>query len=390
MAHPRRKFLESLLAIGAAQGLTSSPAAAATLCELLDQNLSQNPDPDFDPESHKFWSGFTKNIGTPVIFPKQRGRQTGSPFASDDHRPVFLHFGEEGFRNAVELGKDGLVPEGDVRVSLNTSVLKIAEQDQETFDHVQNAQVRVDVHQATPILPVLEAMGWTMVSGMLSVRSGSASRQKSASGQGSGAKASGSKPARSRAGSGSIQNVTVESGSDWQKMQNIILPGGSGRWTVNIVAQRKDSFLHNFLKRVIEETGQLATMISLPGVAMSALHSFDLFYSWFHEKPVHVMKGAPLQVFATQDAILKTGVPGAAEGIMLQRGTYVLAPANQVSNPDIFKGLIINQGRIVPPKTNPNQIDEAALDTLKGVTYMTFNVTVSPVRIIGDAPRKQA
>jgi hypothetical protein len=100
------------------------------------------------------------------------------------------------------------------------------------------------------------------------------------------------------------------------------------------------------------------------------------------------MKGSPLRVFATQDALLKTGVPGSAEGIMLKRGTYVLAPANQVSNPDIFKGLTINQGRIVPPKTNPSQLDEAALDTLKGVTYMTFNISVNPVRILGDAGKK--
>jgi len=383
MSYSRRRFLDSLLAIGAAQGLIISPASAAVLGELLDQSLSKHP--DFDAESQKFWSSFTTAIGTPVVFPKQRGSR-GSPFASNDHRPVFLHFGEEGFRNAVELGTDGLVPEGDVRVSLNTSVLKIAEQDQDMFDHVQNAQVRVDVHQAKPILDVLEAMGWTMVSGMLPMRSESKGKQKSPSGQGSGAKAPGGKPSAARGGS--IQNVIVESNSDWQKMQNIILPGGEGRWTVNIVAQKKDSFLHTLLKRILQETGQLSTMISLPGIAMSALHSFDLFYSWFHEKPVHVMKGSPLRVFATQDSVQRTGPAGSAEGIILKRGTYVLAPASQVSDPAVFEGLTINQGRIVPPKTSQNRLDDAALDTLKGVTYMTFNVTLSPVRIIGDAVRK--
>ena len=386
----RRDLLKNLFAIGAFQGLIASPAASLAVTPLLDETSAQVDNPDFDREAYDFWSGFLGNVATPVITARGQSRGRKAPSGSGDVQPVFLHYGPKGFKNAAELDATDLISEGDVSVSLNTSAIKIAPQDQETFEHLQNAQIRVDVAQKTALLPVIEAMAYTVVSGMVSLKAPAKSKSKGASASEGGANLSSPKLSEGKHPSGLVQSIAVDSDAAWQKMQNIILPGGEGRWALNLEAQKKDSLMYRLLQNVVKEAGQFAPLVGLPGIALSALQSFNVLYGAMHAKPVPIIKSSPLRVFATQEALQRTGAPGAATGIMLKSGTYILIPANRAPDLDKLKDLTVMQGRIVPPKTQAAQLDAAAADTLKDITYVSFDVEARPTRLFPGAEQRKS
>lgn len=185
-----------------------------------------------------------------------------------------------------------------------------------------------------------------------------------------------------------VQSINFSSDAAWQKMQNIPLPPGEGRWALNLEAQKKDSLFCKVIQNVVKEGGLFVPMLGFPGIVMSALNSFNTVYGALHSGTVSVIKGNPVRVFATQDTVNRTGSPGSVTGIMLQAGTYILMPAKQAPPIDQLKNLTVTQGRLVPPKTAVADLDDAAADTLKGVTYVTFDVDVSPTNLFTGAPVK--
>jgi len=255
---------------------------------------------------------------------------------------------------------------------VNTSTVKVAEEDMKTFQRLQNAQIRVDVAQKTGVIPIIEAMAYTVVGAMRSVQAAVPSKSKTA-----------------KKTPPTVQSISVSSDAAWQKMQNIPLPGGEGRWALNLEAQKKDSLFCKMLQNLVKESGLFVPMIGFPGIVMSALNSFNNIYGALHAGTVPIIKGNPVRVFATQESVQRTGAPGSVTGILLQSGTYILMPAKQATPPDQLKNLTVTQGRLVPPKTTPTELDEAAANTLKDVTYVTFDVGVTPTTLVtGGAAKK--
>jgi hypothetical protein len=373
VSNVRRDFLKELLAAGTLTGITYSPGVSRAMGAYLDQDSAKAINPDYDQKAYSFWSDFLASDAEPIVGATGQHRGPGA-VRSDDVQPVFLHYGSEGFKNAAELDTTKLISSGDAMVSVNTSTVKVAEKDQKTFERLQNAQIRVDVAQKSPIIPILEAMAYTVVAGMRSAQPGKPVKTNSTP----------SKKTQS-----SVQSISVSSDAAWQKMQNIPLPAGEGRWALNLEAQRKDSLFDKLLQNIVKEAGLFVPMIGLPGIAMSALNSFNIIYGALHSGSVSIIKGNPVRVFATQEAVQRTGAPGSVTGILLQSGTYILIPANQLPSVDQLKSLSVIQGRVVPPKTATTELDEAAADTLKDVTYVTFDVEVSPFTLL-TVPAKKA
>ena len=362
MSRPRRDFLKELLVAGTLPGLVASPGLAA-MGALLDQDNAKNINPDIDANAYSFWSDFLSSDAEPILGANEQRR--GGP--SGDAQPVFLHYGPEGFKNAAALDSSKLVSAGDVMVSVNTSTVKVAEEDQETFQRLQNAQIRVDVAQKTAIIPILEAMAYTVVGGMRSAKPKSETSKKT-------------QP--------TVQSISVSSDAAWQKMQNIPLPAGEGRWALNLEAQKKDSLFCKVLQHFVKEAGLFVPVLGFPGIAVSALNSFNNIYGVLHAGTVPIIKGNPVRVFATQEAVQRTGAPGSVTGILLQSGTYILTPAKQSPPLEQLKDLSVVQGRIVPPKTGPTDLDAVAAETLKGVTYVTFDVEVTPTTFLTRPAKK--
>jgi hypothetical protein len=382
MSNIRRDFLKNLLAGATLQGLMA-PATGRAMGALLDQDSATNINQDLDAKAYSFWSDFFSSDAEPIVGTDGQRRGGASP-RPDDVQPVFLHYGPEGFKNAAELDIGKLVSAGDVMVSVNTSTVKVAEEDQKTFQRLQNAQIRVDVAQRTPILPILEAMAYTVVGGMRSVQAAIPSTSKSTPAKKGQAPASGA----AKKAPATVQSISVSSDAAWQKMQNIPLPSGEGRWALNLEAQRKDSLFCKVLQNIIKESGLFVPMLGFPGIVMSALNSFNNIYGVLHAGTVPIIKGNPVRVFATQEAVQRTGAPGSVTGILLQSGTYVLIPSKQSPPEDQLKKLTVTQGRLVPPKTAPAELDEAAADTLRDVTYVTFDVEVTPTTLFTGSAKK--
>jgi hypothetical protein len=339
---------------------------------LLDQDNAKNINPDLDAKAYSFWSDFLSSDAEPIVGANGQRRGGGSP-RPDDVQPVFMRYGPEGFKNAAELDISKLVSAGDVMVGVNTSAVKLAEEDQRTLQRLQNAQIRVDVAQKTAILPILEAMAYTVVGGMRT---------------GQGEIASKSKSKTAKKAPPTVQSISSSSDAAWQKMQNIPLPAGEGRWALNLEAQKKDSLFCKVLQNVVKMSGLFMPMLGFPGIALSALNSFNTLYGVLHAGTIPIIKGNPVRVFATQEAVQRTGAPGSVTGILLQSGTYILIPAKQSPPVDQLKNLSVIQGRLVPPKTAVADLDEAAADTLKGVTYATFDVEVTSTTLFTGAAKK--
>jgi hypothetical protein len=373
MSNVRRDFFKQFLAAATLQGFVPSAGTGRAMGALLDQESAEAINPDLDAKAYGFWSGFLASDAKPIV--GADGQRRGGAPRPDDAQPVFLHFGTEGFRNAAELDASKLVSSGDVMVSVNTSTVKVAEADHQTFQRLQNAQIRVDVAQKTGIIPILEAMAYTVVAGMRSVQAGVSAPP-----------ASKSTPAKKAPAT--VQSISVSSDAAWQKMQNIPLPTGEGRWALNLEAQKKDSLFSKVLQNIVKEAGLFVPMLGFPGIVMSALNSFNNLYGVLHSGTVSIIKGNPVRVFATQEAVQRTGAPGSVTGILLQKGTYILIPAKQSPPMDRLKGLTVTQGRLVPEKTAIAELDEAAADTLKDVTYVTFDVEVTPTTLFTGAAKK--
>lgn len=374
MSGQRRDFLKQFIAAGALPGLFARPGAFGA---LLDPQTAQKSNPDFDAQSYDFWSGFTAKNGKSAIL--GAGQTRG---AKPDHtQPVFLHHGNDGFKNAALLDQGKLAAKGDVLVSVNTSVVKVGDDDQKTFERLQNAQLRVDIAQKTGIIPLIEAMGYMVVGAMSSVKA------KAPAAKGSAASAA-KKPAAA-----TVQNISISSDTAWQKMQSIPLPGGEGRWALNLEAQKKDSLFCKVLQNLVKEGNLFAPALSLPGIAMSALNSFNTLYGALHAEPVQIIQSNPVRVFATQEALESTGATASEIGaILLQPGTYVLMSAGQAPTDDQLKKLTLTQDRIVrteDAKLTGDALDEAAadVDVLKNVTYVTFDVQVKSTTLFGGASK---
>jgi hypothetical protein len=54
----------------------------------------------------------------------------------------------------------------------------------------------------------------------------------------------------------------------------------------------------------------------------------------------------------------------------------------------LLKNLFVIQGRIVSPNTALPDLDEAAADALKNVTYVTFDVEVTPTTLVTGPAKK--
>ena len=368
----RRDFLKELFAGGSLLPLCTSSALAGMADTPFDEESAQSLNPDLDAEAFSFWRDFLSRDAQPIV--ETSGQHRGAA-AENSLQPVFMHYGREGFRNAAKLDGSKLISDGDVVVSVNTSAVKLSPKGQETFRRLQNAQLRLDVIQKTPILPILEAMAYTVVAGMRAARAGASKQSGESSASGKSVSP--------------VQSITVESDAAWQRMQNIPLPGGEGRWALNLEGQKKDSLFDQVLQRLLKDTGRFAPLLGLPGLAVSGLQSFDLLYGALHAMPVSIIKAPPTRVFATQEALNKTGSPGGVTGILLHSGTYALIAAKEAPTEDQLKALTVMQGRIVPPKTPTEDLDLAAAETLKDATYVTFDVGVSRATFLtGGTPKK--
>jgi hypothetical protein len=355
----RHGVLKDLAALGALPGLSAALLSHPAAAELLAAAQAQSAAPPPDPDTRQFWDNFVSATSRPAarISSSSLKTMTERGEISSSREAFFFHYTKEGFQPAMDIPPSQLLPEGDVTVRYNVAAFKPADVDRSTLERLQNAQLRLDVLQVQPILPILETLAWTAVAVL--------------------------NPDQTKK-LPPLQSLSFDPGAATDKMRNIVLPGGEGRWSVNLYAQRKDSLFSQIVMGVLKDFGKFVPILGLPGITTVALDSFNRFYGAMHSRPEYLFRMNPVPVFATASALTSSG---ASRGLPLRTGTYVLVPiAHAVElTGSVLDGLELKQGFIVPKDTPSTHLYDAAEAALPHVTYATVDVGVQRTQLTGPA-----
>jgi len=358
MTIARRDLLKEMAAISALPGLTAFFGPAIARAAILDPSNLQGQPAGVDQETHDFWANFVSSTTQPlgrIPSAAHAGLNERGEKQPPDREAFFFHYGGQGFQAAMDIVPSQLLAEGDIGVRYNVAAFKPAAEDRATFERLQNAQLRLDIMQNQPILSILEIMAWTAVATLNPSKSNKLPP---------------------------LQNLSFNPETSTTKMQNIVLPGGEGRWAMNLYAQRKESLFYQIVQNVVKDFGKFVPVLSLPGITAVALDSFNHLYAALHNRPEYLFRMNPVPVFATASALTSSG---ASRGLPLRTGSYVLVPvahASQLTS-EVLRGLELKQGFIVPKGTPATRLYETAEATLPNVTYATVDIGVRPVQLPG-------
>ena len=353
----RRTFFRDLLFTGSLGGLLSArPGLAETLLTALQDG---GDPPAGEHNSKDFWSNFVAQAEAPSTGVHSRGlfgshkETTG---AADVNRQIdWLHYDpDKGLRYASAVDPSELMEypaDTDMTASVNVGGFRMAGEDQEKFEKLQSAQLRIDVLQRKSLLNLLDPMAWTCLAALYPDKAGQLPP---------------------------LQNLSFDPGSAWEKMQKIILPGGSGQLAVNVSMAHRESALVSLLKTVNSEVNRFAPILGLPAISTTALGSFCTLYGSLEQRTTFLLNGFPQQAYTTRGSRASAQT---SAGLNLVPGDYVLVPHVYAAQLEPqFQNLELRQGFLVPKGASTNSsIYDLAGKLTPDVTYVTANVKLSPV-----------
>lgn len=358
MRSSRRNFFKDLLFTGSLGGLLSArPGIAEHLINAL--NDEDDVPPPGEHDSKNFWSNFVTQADQPSTGVHSRslfGSHKEATGAADLNRQIdWLHYDpDQGLRyaSAVDVSELMEYPEDtDMTASVNVGGFRMAGEDQEKFEKLQSAQLRIDVLQRKSLLNLLDPMAWTCLAALYPDKAGQLPP---------------------------LQNLSFDPGSAWEKMQKIILPGGSGQLAVNVSMAHHESTFVALLKNINSEIGRFAPILGLPAISTTALNSFCTLYGSLEQRTTFLLNGFPQQAYTTRGSRASANT---SAGLNLVPGDYVLVPHTYASQLEpYFQKVELRQGFLVPKGSSTNSsIYDLAGKFTPDVTYVSANVKLSPV-----------
>jgi len=368
MQSSRRSFLQDALLSGAFAGaLPSHPGINEALLRAAGQLTNAAP-AEGQHDSQAFWSQFATG-GEPEGV-HGRGllhKSAANTGAEDVNRQIdFLHYTKDKtLRYANTIDESELLEyPGDVTVSVNVGGFRMAGEDQAQFQKLQSAQLRIDVLQSKSLLNILDPMAWTSLAALFPDKSGKLPP---------------------------LQDLGFDPATTWEKMQKIVLPGGSGQWAINLSMAHKESTFLSILKNLTTEINRFAPVLGLPAISMTALKSFCTLYGALEQRTTFLLNSYPQRAFATR---LARAEAQTQQGFNLVPGDYVLVPhAYTADLAPHFDNLELRQGYLVP-KNSPatSSVYDLAMALKPDITYVTATIGLKPLtqEPTGDAGNTQA
>ena len=358
MASSRREFFRDLLFTGSLGGLLSArPGLAESLASALNDNDDVPPAGEHDSKS--FWSSFVTEAQQPSTGVHSRGlfsSHKDATGAADVNRQIdWLHYDpDQGLRYASAVDASELMEypdDTDMTASVNVGGFRMAGEDQQKFEKLQSAQLRIDVLQRKSLLNLLDPMAWTCLAALYPDKMGQLPP---------------------------LQNLSFDPGSAWDKMQKIILPGGSGQLAVNVSMAHRESAFVTVLKNINSEVGRFAPILGLPAISTTALSSFCTLYGSLEQRTTFLLNGFPQQAYTTRGARASANT---SAGLNLVPGDYVLVPHVYAAQLEpYFQKVELRQGFLVPKGSTTNSsIYDLAGKFTPDVTYISANLKLSPV-----------
>lgn len=363
MTTDRRTFLQETLLSGGLAGLIGSDPGGRRLSEHLlsfaGQIVTEPPAGKHD--SRSFWDSFgaeadSSGGGSPAGV-HGRGlihKSTADTGSGDLDRQIdFFHYTKDKtlqYANTIQ-AKDMLDHVGDITASVNVSGFRLAGEDRDQFDKLQSAQLRIDVLQNKSLMNILDPMAWTSLAALFPDKSGKLPP---------------------------MQDLSFDPATTWEKMQKIVLPGGVGKWAVNLSMAHKESQFVSVMKSLTTEVNRFAPVLGLPAISMTALKGFCSLYGAFEQRTTFLLNSFPQLAFATQ-AAREEATTGA--GLNLVSGDYILVPhAYTTQLTPFLDKLELRQGYLVSKDAPSNtSIFDLATNLKPDITYLSANIVLKPL-----------
>jgi hypothetical protein len=363
MSASRRDFLHNALMsggfapfLGSASGRRFFEGLLGAAGQLNDGNVGQAVGPH---NSQQFWDNFGASVAPAGASNRTRGlfshKKPDASAGSLDRQIDFFHYDPTNktlrFATAIE-PKELIDYNGDIQASLAVNGFRMAAEDRAQFQQLQSAQLRIDVVQNKSLLQnILDPMAWTSLASLFPDSSGNLPP---------------------------MQNLSFDPGAASQKMKQVILPGGSGQWAVNLSMAHKQSAFVGILQTLTSAVGKFAPVVGLPAISVEALQGFSSLYGAFEQRTTFLLNSFPQLGFATQQA---RKAAETEQGMNLVSGDYVLVPhaytSQLVAHAD---SLELRQGYLVPKgaPTNTSIID-LALPLKPDITYLSATIGLKPI-----------
>ena len=338
----RRNFLEELLIAGAMTGaLTSSSFAGPAK-----PSLAARFDPQTGSDAHDFWNEFFTTVQEP--------NTRGNPQLTDRDRKVqYLHFNQgSGLRYLSDVKSDELMDyDGDVTITATLGQFRPSVADQQILDSVKSSSLRVDFVQTRSFMDVLAPMAWAALAVFEHDKAN--------------------------------KLPTVNSlGYQKEFMDGrILLPGGTGKFALNVFPVKPESTLHKILKVVIPAAMAVAPVLNLPAISVPVLRTITQMYLGPKDEESYgkpLLNSFPVRWNATQRAFAESLE---VEKFPLVDGNYVMVPqAHADELGKSFSTLDWQQGFLVSKDASTNDSPTTrVMKSIPDVTYVTMNLRVTRV-----------
>jgi len=296
--------------------------------------------PAGDQASFDFWTQDIRN-------PELSGARTRSLGAAP--RATFVYYDENnGFLAGSDIGDAALPDAGDLDLIVKVDHVRPGTADQTRFLNLEGGSLRIDVQQASPLPSLSERLAWTAIAGFL--------------------------PENKKLPA--LKEMTFDPGSIWGKMQTVSLPRGGGNLTFNFFLQKRKSRWMQIFEMIRRAKGLLLPVFGLgfPAIATTALTTVDSLVAELtkDERTEWLFQSPDVYFYSTKRA--RDMFEGSK--LRLKKGMYVIMPSDKLSAfAKQQSGLTIKDGLIVPKNTSGLEVEAAAKDVIKDITYLTVGVT---------------
>jgi len=351
----RRNFLEELIAAGFLTGAAATPALGKKGIEALMElgggtlGAAKTTDSSVQDGPHDagdFWDNFFRSVE------QKRGTRGAKPSVEAQDREVqYLHFGENGLRYINDVKHEELLDySGDVVVSASLGQYRTGDEDTDLLHSVKSSQLRVDFVQSKPLMNILAPMAWAAMAIFAHDKPGKLP---------------------------SLDSLGYKQPNYVNGVETVLLPGGAGRFAVNVSTVKPESTFHKILRFAIPAITAAAPVLNFPAISVPVLKTItEIFLGPETERhTTFLLNSLPAQWIATQAATTSE-----AKSLPLVSGNYVMVP--QAHTEEFGKempNLAWDSGYLVPKdaKDTSKSVPSRAGEILKGVTYVTMRLTVT-------------
>jgi hypothetical protein len=342
MEFSRRQLFEELLASGALAALLASDASGQTKATLSPGEMRPND----------FWGAFYDSVDPS----KGKGIRKNTQKPAQGKQVSFLYYESgSGLRYADQLKKTDLLDHtGDVTVDLTLGQFRPGRADGKTVRDYASSQLRIDCVQTKAFLNILAPSAWVALASLFTDSAGKLP---------------------------SLQQLGFQQPNLMSGQNKVILPGGSGKFSVNVSSMTKESKLHAILREGVKIGTMVSPLFGFPAISIPAAQAFTAIYSLLEEKASFIMSSPLMDAAATQAALSDGSFPQTY--VPLKTGEYVVVPEAHTSMmASKLSQLQLNQGYVVDGTLPGNRpVDQIANDSIPDVTYVSLKLKVTPMNV---------